>query len=309
MISHIPRPLVRSWSKPTAASSAVGILNSGHARATTAALVLPRGGGGCASSFGTDDGRCRRHRLPPAPLPLPCQRRSLHLAPRESDHLLLHSAGRLAQYRLARGLRLNVPEARALIAMQMMEMVRNGSATTVDGPPVGGGGGGAGGVGSGSRTTVTREGTVSSLMAVGTRLLGRNQVLPGVASMVREVQVEATFPDGTKLLTVHDPIGLEDGDLALALEGSFLPVPDASVFRAAAGGDDADDDGSNVPGQTLVSATMPDIEINAGRSLIEMAVTNTGDRPIQVGSHYRELSSFFLSSSSSSSQLSLSLSP
>ena len=181
--------------------------------------------------------------------------------------------------------------------MQMMEMVRNGSATTVDGPPVGGGGGGggAGGVGSGSRTTVTREGTVSSLMAVGTRLLGRNQVLPGVASMVREVQVEATFPDGTKLLTVHDPIGLEDGDLALALEGSFLPVPDASVFRAAAGGDDADDDGSNVPGQTLVSATMPDIEINAGRSLIEMAVTNTGDRPIQVGSHYRELSPFFLS--------------
>ena len=304
MISHIPRPLVRSWSKPTAASSAVGILNSGHARATTAALVLPRGGGGCASSFGTDDGRCRRHRLPPAPLPLPCQRRSLHLAPRESDHLLLHSAGRLAQYRLARGLRLNVPEARALIAMQMMEMVRNGSATTVDGPP-----GGGGGVGGGSRTTVTREGTVSSLMAVGTRLLGRNQVLPGVASMVREVQVEATFPDGTKLLTVHDPIGLEDGDLALALEGSFLPVPDASVFRAAAGGDDADDDGSNVPGQTLVSATMPDIEINAGRSLIEMAVTNTGDRPIQVGSHYRELSSFFLSSSSSSSQLSLSLSP
>ncbi|MBV5332315.1 urease subunit gamma, partial [bacterium] len=87
---------------------------------------------------------CRRHRLPPAPLPPPCQRRSLHLAPRESDHLLLHSAGRLAQYRLARGLRLNVPEARALIAMQMMEMVRNGSATTVDGPPVGGGGGGGG---------------------------------------------------------------------------------------------------------------------------------------------------------------------
>jgi len=179
--------------------------------------------------------------------------------------------------------------------MQMMEMVRNGSATTVDGPIVVGGGGGADGAASG-RTTVTREGTVSSLMAVGTRLLGRNQVLPGVASMVREVQVEATFPDGTKLLTVHDPIGSMDGDLTLALEGSFLPVPDASIFRMAVGGDDATDDGSNAPGQTLVSATMPDIEINAGRSLIEMAVTNTGDRPIQVGSHYRELSSFFLSS-------------
>ncbi len=107
--------------------------------------------------------------------------------------------------------------------------------------------------------------------------------------MVREVQVEATFPDGTKLLTVHDPIGPGDGDLALALEGSFLPVPDVSIFGGGGGdGDAGDDDGSNMPGQTLVSTTMPGIEINAGRSLIEMSVTNTGDRPIQVGSHYRE---------------------
>ena len=74
---------------------------------------------------------------------------------------------------------------------------------------------------------------MSDLMAVGTQLLGRNQVLPGVPSMVREVQVEATFPDGTKLLTVHDPIGMADGNLELALEGSFLPVPNVSVFGAA----------------------------------------------------------------------------
>jgi urease len=210
-------------------------------------------------------------------------RRSLHLTPRESDHLLLHNAGRLAQYRLARGLQLNVPEARALIAMQMMEMIRNGKAATIA---------------STTGSTVQREGTVSDLMAVGTQLLGRNQVLPGVASLVREVQIEATFPDGTKLLTIHDPISKMDGDLELALEGSFLPVPDVSVFHIASkeveGGVE---EGERVPGQVMVSTTLPSIEINSssggatstsGPHLIELAVTNTGDRPIQVGSHYRE---------------------
>ena len=113
------------------------------------------------------------------------QHRSLHLTPREFDHLHLHNAGRLAQYRLARGLLLNVPEARALIAMQMMEMVRNGKMSTVNS--------------TNSDNVVQREGSVSNLMSVGTQLLGRNQVLPGVADMVRDVQVEATFPDGTKV--------------------------------------------------------------------------------------------------------------
>jgi len=210
------------------------------------------------------------------------QRRALHLSPRETDHLNLHNAGRLAQYRLARGLPLNVPEARALIAMQMMEMVRNGTRATVTSPN--------------GQKTVQREGTVSDLMAVGTQLLGRNQVLPGVASMVREVQVEATFPDGTKLLTVHDPISREDGDLELALEGSFLPVPDVSVFQSGASEEEEDGEGemaSMAPGQVMVSPTLPSIEINSAQSnessaphLIEVAVTNTGDRPIQVGSHY-----------------------
>ncbi len=133
---------------------------------------------------------------------------------------------------------------------------------------------------------------MSELMAVGTRLLGRNQVLPGVASVVREVQVEATFPDGTKLLTVHDPISREDGELELALEGSFLPVPDLGVFRR-----DVEEEGEDgtAPGRVMVSPTLPAIEINSageedgsGPHLVEMAVTNTGDRPIQVGSHYRE---------------------
>lgn len=117
------------------------------------------------------------------------QHRSLHLTPREFDHLHLHNAGRLAQYRLARGLLLNVPEARALIAMQMMEMVRNGKMSTVNSIN--------------SDNVVQREGSVSNLMSVGTQLLGRNQVLPGVAEMVRDVQVEATFPDGTKVCVLQ----------------------------------------------------------------------------------------------------------
>ena len=207
------------------------------------------------------------------------QRRQLHLTPRESDHLLLHSAGRLAQYRLARGLKLNVPETRALIAMQMMELIRNGSAPTV------------------SDTTGTsneREGTVSSLMSLGTSLLGMNQVLPGVASMVREVQIEATFTDGTKLLTIHDPISKENGDLNLALEGSFLPVPNVSIFTAGEGSVVGEE--SMKPGQVMVSNALPAIEINSSGKeggevvphLVELSVVNTGDRPIQVGSHYRE---------------------
>ena len=211
------------------------------------------------------------------------QKRYLHLTPRETDHLLLHNAGRLAQYRLARGLKLNVPEARALIAMQMMELIRNGKSTTV---------------GSVKQQQQRREGSVSDLMSIGGQLLGRNQVLPGVPNMIREVQVEATFPDGTKLLTVHDPIGNEDGDLELALEGSFLPVPSLDVFRSSNDDDEVVvEEGEVYAGQVMVSPTLPPIEINSPTTVssssssssphrIELAVTNTGDRPIQVGSHY-----------------------
>src|ERR1043165_7567229 len=123
----------------------------------------------------------------------------MHLSPRELDKLTLHQAGFLAQKRLARGLRLNYPETVALIATQMLEFIRDGK-------------------------------SVAELMDVGRRLLGRRQVMPGVPEMVYEVQIEGTFPDGTKLVTVHHPVTLEDGDLSLALYASFLPVPAASVF-------------------------------------------------------------------------------
>ena len=193
------------------------------------------------------------------------QRRCLHLSPRETDHLLLHNAGRLAQHRLARGLKLNVVESRALIAMQMMEMIRNGVAPTVTKPDVS------------TDEAIKRDGNISTLMSLGGKLLGRNQVMAHVPSLVKEVQIEATFRDGTKLLTIHNPIGSEDGDLSLALEGSFLPVPNLDVFKSA----DHEEEESMCPGQVIVSDSLGDIEINPERELIEIPVTNTGDRPIQ----------------------------
>eukprot|EP00913_Durusdinium_trenchii_P022448 g21085.t2 len=176
---------------------------------------------------------------------LDAQRRGMKLTPRELDHLRLSQAGQLAQRRLARGLRLNHPEAVALLTSQMMEFIRDGE-------------------------------SVAALMDLGKQLLGRRQVLPGVEKLIPDVQVEATFPDGTKLLTVHQPICNVDGDLSLALKGSFLPEPDYGLF-----GELEEDE---APGK--VTAAEGGVELNAGRSLIELEVTNTGDRPIQVGSHY-----------------------
>jgi urease subunit gamma/beta len=169
----------------------------------------------------------------------------MHLAPRDIDKLLLHGAGALAQKRLARGLRLNYPEAVALIATQLLELIRDGR-------------------------------SVAELMDLGRRMLGRAQVMSGVPEMLHEVQVEGTFPDGTKLVTVHHPIALDQGDLALALYGSFLPVPDASVF--AVPGPEA------TPGECLIATG--EVELNAGRPRRSVTVTHRGDRPIQVGSHY-----------------------
>ena len=128
----------------------------------------------------------------------------MHLSPREVDKLALHAAGSLAQKRLARGVRLNLPEATALIASALLELIRDGP----DGANFG----------------------VANLMDVGRRILGKRHVLPAVAHVLHEVQVEGTFVDGTKLVTIHDPLATDDGDLALALHGSFLPVPDASAF-------------------------------------------------------------------------------
>jgi urease subunit gamma/beta len=94
--------------------------------------------------------------------------------------------------------------------------------------------------------------------------------------MIEEVQVEGTFPDGSKLVTVHHPIAAQRGDHALALYGSFLPAPE----RTAA----VPETTRLVPGEIL--AADGEIVINAGRAVVEIAVINRGDRPVQVGSHY-----------------------
>lgn len=99
----------------------------------------------------------------------------MELTPRERDKLLLYTAGLVAERRLARGLRLNYPEAVALISLEIMEGARDGR-------------------------------SVAELMQLGRTILTRDQVMDGVAEMVDEVQIEATFPDGTKLVTVHEPI-------------------------------------------------------------------------------------------------------
>ena len=99
----------------------------------------------------------------------------MELTPREKDKLLLFTAALVAERRLGRGLRLNYPEAVALISAAIIEGARDGR-------------------------------TVAELMSFGTTLLTRAQVMEGVPEMIPEIQVEATFPDGTKLVTVHNPI-------------------------------------------------------------------------------------------------------
>ena len=99
----------------------------------------------------------------------------MELTPRDKDKLLLFTAALLAERRKARGLKLNYPEAVALISAEIMEGAREGR-------------------------------TVAELMSAGTEILTRDDVMDGVADMIHEVQVEATFPDGTKLVTVHQPI-------------------------------------------------------------------------------------------------------
>jgi urease subunit gamma len=99
----------------------------------------------------------------------------MHLMPREQEKLMIVVAADLARRRQARGLKLNYPEAVAIISYELTEGARDGR-------------------------------TVAELMSYGTTLLGRDDVMEGVPEMIHDVQIEATFPDGTKLVTVHDPI-------------------------------------------------------------------------------------------------------
>jgi urease subunit gamma/beta len=171
----------------------------------------------------------------------------MHLTPHEIEKLMLHTAGTLAQKRLARGLRLNYPEAVALIATVTLELIRDGNSS------------------------------VTTLMETGQKLLGKNQVLSGVPEMATDVHIEGTFPDGTKLVAIRNPIIAEDGDLALALYGSFFPVPALSAFKKTA-------DASIMPGEYFPADG--DLTLNEGRPATEITITNTSTRPIQIGSHF-----------------------
>jgi urease subunit gamma len=99
----------------------------------------------------------------------------MHLSPRETEKLLLYVAGELAEKRKARGLKLNYPEAIALISSRLQEAARDGK-------------------------------SVAELMQYGATILSREDVMQGIPEMIHDVQIEATFPDGTKLVTGHDPI-------------------------------------------------------------------------------------------------------
>jgi len=99
----------------------------------------------------------------------------MHLTPRETEKLLIFLAGELAEKRRARGLKLNYPESIALISSRLQEAARDGK-------------------------------SVAELMQYGATILTREDVMEGIAEMIHEIQIEATFPDGTKLVTVHDPI-------------------------------------------------------------------------------------------------------
>lgn len=145
----------------------------------------------------------------------------MNLTPREKDKLLVAMAAMVARRRLERGVKLNFPEAVALVTDFVVEGARDGR-------------------------------SVAELMEAGAHVLSADQVMDGVAELIHDVQVEATFPDGTKLVTVHEPIRGSAGRLK--------------------------------PGEVT---TLPgDLIMNEGRESLMLTVSNTGDRPVQIGSHY-----------------------
>jgi len=169
----------------------------------------------------------------------------MHLSPKEIDKLMLHNAGFLAQKRYARGVLLNYPETIALISAQLLEFIREGV-------------------------------SVVELMDRGKKILGCDDVMPGVEKMMHDVQIEGTFPDGTKLVTVHEPVCDENLNNDWALYGSGLQKTGKSIK--------IDNVVDANPGAVKTGEGV--ILLNKNRKTIELHVVNTGDRPIQVGSHY-----------------------
>lgn len=114
-------------------------------------------------------------------------------------------------------------------------------------------------------------------MSIGATMLGRRHVLPSVCHTLTEIMVEGTFPTGTYLVTVHHPISSDDGDLAKALYGSFLPIPNQDLFVMA--GEEAYE-ATKQPGACVI--VKGKVVLNEGRKRRRLKVTSKGDRPIQV---------------------------
>ncbi|WWC68843.1 urease [Kwoniella pini CBS 10737] len=171
----------------------------------------------------------------------------MHLLPREQDKLILSNLGFLAQRRLARGLALNRAETIALISSQLHEFIRDGNHS------------------------------VAELMDLGKKVLGRRHVMVGVGESIHDIQVEGTFHDGSFLVTVHDPICSDDGNLFNALYGSFLPTPSDDLFPLP-------EQSKYLAGSVICLKSK--LTLNVDKKKIMLEVKNIGDRPIQVGSHY-----------------------
>src|SRR5215217_5273313 len=148
------------------------------------------------------------------------------LTPTELERLTIYTAAELARKRRAKGLKLNHPEATAIIADEILEGAREGR-------------------------------SVTELIGYGSTILSTDDVMEGVAELMPMLQVEGTFPDGTKLVTVHEPIRA----------GKHKSQTDAVM-----------------PGEIITPDG--DMELNAGRNKVTVKAVNTGDRPIQIGSHY-----------------------
>ncbi|MET8249389.1 urease subunit gamma [Streptomyces sp. NPDC005202] len=151
----------------------------------------------------------------------------MHLTPHEQERLLVHVAADVARRRRERGLRLNYPEAMALLTAHVYEEARAGA-------------------------------TVDSVMESGRHVLTRSEVMEGVPEMIANVQVEATFPDGTKLVTIHDPFDEPTGEVDIH-PGKLELLPEDEKFAVA---------------------------FNEGQVPVDLPVRNCSDRPVQVGSHY-----------------------
>lgn len=155
----------------------------------------------------------------------------MQLTPHEQERLMLAGAAEVARRRRERGLLLNHPEAVAVLTAWVLEAARDGM-------------------------------SVAEIMSAGRGVLDTSDVMEGVEVLIDELQAEATFPDGTKLVTLHGPI--QPAPLA---EGAPVDTPARLV-----------------PGEVLLAEG--DVELLGGREVVALTVLNTGDRPVQVGSHF-----------------------